>query len=719
VRYGIAPLFFLVLLNTMGSAWAEKRIALVIGNGSYQHVPRLLNPRNDAEDVAASLRRSGFDVTLSFDLDKSGMDQATIDFSRAARTADIALFYYTGHAMQFAGVNYLAPVDLDLTDEADLRRMTRVDEIVADLQQAKTLRILVLDSCRDNPFVDQLKRSLGATRAISLQRGLAKIDSPEGMIISYATQSGRTATDGTGRNSPYTSAFLKHIEEQEEIGTIFRRIGSDVYTITSGGQLPELSLSFVGEFYLRGRLDIAVKPGIPASNPCAAATEHWKSAEAIGTVAAFEDHAARFPQCAFAGLAKSRIAALTLPSSPLPAADVRRFDGIWISTFACEAKTPDVVSFSTKFITKVKDAVLHGEKGIEGTPGWAIYDGEFEPDGTIEISVKDITGDPKLSGLPKGTRREWLAIGKFEGSHGNAVSISARNCTLSFAKPSSGATASMPAPMVTASDVDRFDGLWLVEVVCGESERGESPYVHKFFATISNGVLRGQVGPQAKPGGAVYDGTIESDGSMVVIAKGITGPTYRPKPNADFTYQLGGRLEGSQGSAIRLDRTCDVRFAKQPAGAGPMVAPAVAASPAAGGPVHRFDGLWTTTVVCEPTANALGWSNKFVAQVNDSTFQGHLGTEGKPGWATFDGTIKPNGDIEIIWTGLTGDPKTNPGNGPPGRPFTVRAYGRFEGSQGSAIRREMRSCHLDFVKERSFAKPSSGEADTKSLTKKR
>jgi hypothetical protein len=191
-------------------------------------------------------------------------------------------------------------------------------------------------------------------------------------------------------------------------------------------------------------------------------------------------------------------------------------------------------------------------------------------------------------------------------------------------------------------DVDRFDGLWLVDIVCRESERGESPYEHKFFATISNGVLRGQVGPQAKPGGAAYDGTIESDGSMVVIAKGITGPTYRPKPNADYIYQLGGRLEGSQGSAIRLDRTCDVRFAKQPAGAGPMVAPAVAASPAAGGPVHRFDGLWTTTVVCEPTADALGWSNKFVAQVNDSTFQGHLGTEGKPGSATFDGTIKPS-----------------------------------------------------------------------------
>src|SRR6185437_9844820 len=145
------------------------------------------------------------------------MDEATIKFAKAARTADVAMFYYSGHALQFAGVNYLAPVDAKLTDEADLRRFVRVDEIVSDLQQAKNLRILVLDACRNNPLADELKRSIGATRALPLQQGLAKIDAPQGMIVAYSTQAGTEAGDGSGRNSPYTASFLKEIEKQEEI----------------------------------------------------------------------------------------------------------------------------------------------------------------------------------------------------------------------------------------------------------------------------------------------------------------------------------------------------------------------------------------------------------------------------------------------------------------------------------------------------------------------
>jgi uncharacterized caspase-like protein len=237
---------------------AETRVALVIGNGAYQNAPRLPNPPNDAADVTAALKRSGFETISGSDMDKAAMEDAAVRFARAARNADVAVFYYSGHAIQFAGVNYLAPVDIKLIDEADLHRMIRLDEIVADLEQAKNLRILVLDACRDNPLADELKRSIGAARALPLQRGLAKIDTPQGMIVAYATQAGRTAEDGVGRNSPYTSSFLKHIEEQEEIGTIFRRVSSDVYEATNHSQLPELSLSLIGEFYLKGHLELKV-----------------------------------------------------------------------------------------------------------------------------------------------------------------------------------------------------------------------------------------------------------------------------------------------------------------------------------------------------------------------------------------------------------------------------------------------------------------------------
>jgi uncharacterized caspase-like protein len=305
---------FAIVALSVGSdlSFAEKRVALVIGNGAYQNAPALPNPPHDAADVASAFKRIGFETILVVNAAKNAMDEATIQFSRAARTADVAVFYYSGHAMQFAGVNYLVPIDAVLHDEADLRRMTRVDDILSDLQQAKNLRILVLDSCRDNPLVAELKRSMGKTRSANVNDGLSKMDSPDGTIISYATQSGRTAEDGQGRNSPYTTAFLKHIEDKDDISAVFHHISGEVYASSGGAQVPELSLSFFGELYLNGKLEVTVTPG--KADPCSAAADHWKSAEAIDTVDAYEDHIARFANCAYAGLARAKISALQTKS---------------------------------------------------------------------------------------------------------------------------------------------------------------------------------------------------------------------------------------------------------------------------------------------------------------------------------------------------------------------------------------------------------------------
>jgi hypothetical protein len=314
-------------------ALAEKRVALVVGNGAYQNAPRLPNPKNDAEDVAAALKRSGFETIVGLDLDKAGMDDATIRFARAAREADVAIFYYSGHAMQFSGVNYLMPVDAKLTDEADLRRMARVDDIVADVQQAKNLRILVLDSCRDNPLAEELKRSIGRTRAAAVQRGLAKIDSPQGMIVAYSTQAGRTAEDGQGRNSPYTTAFLKHIEATAEIGTVFRRVSADVYEDTKRTQLPELSLSLIGEFYLRGRPEpsspiAATQPTLSVPSPSNEAAGAWGEIKNTSNPAVFEAFIRRFGDSFYGDLARARLdelkksqaAVIAPPIQPTPPA---------------------------------------------------------------------------------------------------------------------------------------------------------------------------------------------------------------------------------------------------------------------------------------------------------------------------------------------------------------------------------------------------------------
>jgi hypothetical protein len=249
---GLAATVIVVLLGA--AAQAETRVALVIGNGDYRNTTKLANPRNDATDVAAALKRLGFETITGFDLDKAGMDDIEIRFTRAVRDADMAMVYYSGHAIQYAGTNYLLPVDAQIKDSADLRRLARVDDIVADLQQAKDLRILVLDSCRDNPLADELKRSLGE-RSASVQRGLARLGGSHGMIVAYSTQAGQTANDGGGRNSPYTEAFLKQIETPQEISTVFKRVSLEVYENSEKRQLPELSLSLFQDFYLRGPND--------------------------------------------------------------------------------------------------------------------------------------------------------------------------------------------------------------------------------------------------------------------------------------------------------------------------------------------------------------------------------------------------------------------------------------------------------------------------------
>jgi Caspase domain len=425
--------FAAAFFGVFAPAFADNRVALVIGNGAYARVPHLANPVHDAEDVAAALRRSGFEIIVATDLDKAGMDEVMIKFARAARTADVAMFYYTGHALQFGGINYLVPVDAQLSDEADLHRMVRVDDVIADMQPAKNLRILVLDSCRDNPLAEQMKRSIGSTRSASIGRGLAKIDSPEGMIIAYATQPGRTAEDGDGRNSPFTTSFLKNIEAREEIGIIFRRISGDVYQTTHQMQLPEVSLSLTGEFYLNGKLQITAMPATTAApvDPCAAASDHWKSTEAINTKAAYEDHLARFPNCPFASLARAKMASLTAPDL---AKEKRRFDGIWLGKLVCEPTPSGLPGWKSELAGRVTDGIFHAEIGRVGKPGSQTFDGTIEADGMADILQKGWSGGRDPFHRPLGTEFNNRYLSKFEGSHGSGTRSDRASCNVNFTK---------------------------------------------------------------------------------------------------------------------------------------------------------------------------------------------------------------------------------------------------------------------------------------------
>ena len=246
-------LALLAIFTQAAPCLADKRIALVIGNGSYKHTPALSNPPSDAADVAAALKAVGFDVTLKIDVEKRQMDQLIAQFARDGKAADAVLFYYAGHGMQFQGKNFVMPVDAELQDEVSLRyELVGLDDVKSAMQLSPGVKIMVLDACRDNPLAEKFVRSISvSTRDVPKVQGYARPEKAQGMIVVYATQADDVAFDGTGRNSPFSAAFLKEIREPGlEVGTMFRRIGSDVYAATDGRQSPELSISMVPEYYL-------------------------------------------------------------------------------------------------------------------------------------------------------------------------------------------------------------------------------------------------------------------------------------------------------------------------------------------------------------------------------------------------------------------------------------------------------------------------------------
>jgi hypothetical protein len=430
----------LVLVLFATPAFAETRVALVIGNGAYLHSANLPNPPNDAADVTAALKKSQFDVIGGSNVSQSEMQDLTIRFARMAREADVALFYYSGHAMQFNGVNYLMPIDAELKDEADLKRFTRVDDILEDLQQAKNLHILVLDSCRDNPVADALKRSIGQTRSATIRQGLVKMEAPVGTIISFSTQAGKTADDGNGRNSPYTTSFLRRIGEPNEIGSIFREVSSDVYEASGKQQLPELSLSIIGNFYLNGPVSVTVAPPQGLADPCASAETHWKAATSVGTLAAFQDHLARFPSCAFAGLAKAKIeemktAAIVPPTRLQDAATSHKFDGTWTITIGCPAEGK-VLGYTRSLTGTVTNGRLHGELLKEGAPNWLAIDGPIDEDGKTILLVHGLTNDPKYTygQVKAGSPYTYTVNAQFNAASGSGKRVELRPCTVSFLK---------------------------------------------------------------------------------------------------------------------------------------------------------------------------------------------------------------------------------------------------------------------------------------------
>jgi len=222
------------------NAPAGRRVALVIGNSSYQNVQRLANPSRDAATVAAVLEKIGFQhVALRMDLDREHLIDALRAFAKEAETADWAMVYYAGHGIEAAGVNYLIPVDARLRSDRDVGLETiSIDQVLNAAERATALRLVILDACRDNPFANQMKRTMTmASRSVG--RGLAKIEPDPGTLVVFAAKHGETALDGDGGNSPFVTALVKDIQTPGiEIRRLFDNIRDDVMDMTGRRQQP-------------------------------------------------------------------------------------------------------------------------------------------------------------------------------------------------------------------------------------------------------------------------------------------------------------------------------------------------------------------------------------------------------------------------------------------------------------------------------------------------
>jgi uncharacterized caspase-like protein len=206
-----AAVAFVMCVLLSSAALAERRVALVIGNSAYQHTPELANPRNDATDMAAALKELGFQVIEGFNLDKAAFDRKVRDFADVLSGAKVGVFFYAGHGLQVAGANYLVPVDAKLSTAAALDwEMVRLDLVQRTMERETETNVLFLDACRDNPLARNLARAMG-TRSAEIGRGLAATESGVGTLISFSTQPGNVALDGTGRNSPFAGVLAKRI----------------------------------------------------------------------------------------------------------------------------------------------------------------------------------------------------------------------------------------------------------------------------------------------------------------------------------------------------------------------------------------------------------------------------------------------------------------------------------------------------------------------------
>ncbi|MGE0255737.1 MAG: SUMF1/EgtB/PvdO family nonheme iron enzyme [Alphaproteobacteria bacterium] len=339
MRAFVAAVLAAVIVVLAPDADAARR-ALVIGNGAYAGQP-LANPVNDAADMAARLKALGFSVTLALNASRAQMASAILGFRRQLSGGDEAVVFYAGHGMQVRGQNWLIPVDADPKEEAEVEfAAVSLDVVLRGLSEAGVGSALVLlDACRNNPFEGRFR---GGTR------GLARVEAAaSGVLVSYAAKPGTVAADGTGRNSPYTRAWLEALAEPGlSHYAILERVHTDVRKATSDRQETWQEGQIVGSLVLNAAAaaaasaaaPVAVPPPVPGFDPRLAEMRFWESAERGNSAAEYEAYLAQYPKGQFAPLAKARLAALKPPAPMEPPPAVEDRDATMVTTASANVR---------------------------------------------------------------------------------------------------------------------------------------------------------------------------------------------------------------------------------------------------------------------------------------------------------------------------------------------------------------------------------------------
>ncbi len=259
-----------ILLLFPSLAWAN-RVALVIGNGNYLYSNPLPNAPNDAADMASVLAGMGFTVFGGIDLTQAETLAAVDDFSAALTPETLALFFYAGHGAQIGTENVVIPVDAAGGTAQDLMGSSiRLATILRTMELRADRRVVILDACRNNPFLEEVAARSGTPQP----EGLARVEAGVGSYIAFSTQPGNVALDGTGRNSPFTAALLSHISASGlDIHAVMRKVRSDVVAATSQTQVPWENSSLVDELFLVSGPGPAADPGPLASGETGNSTQ--------------------------------------------------------------------------------------------------------------------------------------------------------------------------------------------------------------------------------------------------------------------------------------------------------------------------------------------------------------------------------------------------------------------------------------------------------------